>query len=261
MLSFLSLLRYGGKAKPSLAETSEHFDQFAQGWWRGEGPFEVLHAINPIRLHWLKHRLCGQFQRDEKDPLALKGLRLMDVGCGGGLVTEPLCRMGAQVTGIDLVPQNIACAEEHALQQGLSLIYKASSLEDFAASSENEKAFDGVIAFEVIEHGPDPEGFLRHAAQILSSGGLLMLSTLNRTFRSYLSGIVAAEYLLRWVPRGTHTWQAFLTPSDLRWHLRRAGLEEPAFQGLSFALLRQEWHLSTDLSVNYFASAQKPFEA
>ncbi len=257
MLSFLSILRKGGKTVPSLQETSEHFFQFSDAWWHPEGPFEILHALNPVRLRWLKTRLCHHFKRDLSDPLALKGLRLLDVGCGGGLVSEPLCRMGAEVLGIDLVPENIACAQDHARQGGMPITYQAISLEDFAALPHAKGGVDGIVAFEVIEHGPDPAQFLNLASRLLRPGGLLMLSTLNRTFWSYLLGIVAAEYLLRWVPRGTHTWQAFLTPSDIRWHLRRAGFEDPEFEGLSFSLLRRQWHLSEDLSVNYFVSAQK----
>lgn len=257
MLSFLSFLKEGGKPAPSLDETAEHFASLGDTWWDEKGPFAVLHKLNPLRLTWLKEQMCTHWQRSLADPHALKGLRVVDVGAGGGLLTEPLSRMGGEVTGLDFVPENIRCAQEHAQKQGLEIVYHTTTLEDFAVLPENQEAFDVVVALEVIEHVENPDHFIKQAARLLKPNGLLLVSTLNRTLQSYVLGIVAAEYVLGWVPRGTHRWQAFVTPGDLRWYFVRAGLEPCGFQGLSFSPHRRKWFLSARLDVNYFASARR----
>lgn len=217
---------------------------FASQWWDEEGPFKILHQLAPLRLGWMLSLI-------PPGPKPLQGWRILDIGCGGGLIAEPLARLGAQVTGIDEVPEAIAAARQHA--GNLPIDYIITALETYTSP----ELFDGIVALEVIEHVKSPLAFLTRCAQLLKPGGRLWGSTLNRTGASYLLGIVAAEYVLRWVPRGTHQWSAFITPAEITDMLKCLSFLPPVFQGLSFHPLRANWALSQNTEVNYFFSAKK----
>ncbi len=238
-----------------VSQTTQHFTQFAQDWWEWDGPFAILHKLTPLRIRWLKNQVCTRWKRDASDVKALQGLHILDAGCGGGLVTEPLCRLGAIVTGLDVVPENIAVAQSHAKTHNLDITYHALSLEKFA--QESTATFDVLVAYEVLEHVVCPHAFLQAAATLLKPGGLLLVSTLNRTWSSYLFGIVMAERVLGWVPPGTHQWRLFIPPSDLRHLFERNRFQADTFQGLVFSPWTGQWSLSSHMSINYFASAVK----
>lgn len=248
----------------------EAFNALAREWWDPEGKMKPLHKLGPARMAYLRDTILGNVVPagkasgslwDAPVPQAasrappLSGIRVLDVGCGGGLVAEPLARMGASVTGIDPGAATIAAAGAHAAGQGLSIDYRVSRIEDVAASSER---FDVVTCLEVVEHVPDVGNFLAAAAAAVRPGGLLIVSTINRTMRSYALAIVAAEYVLGWLPRGTHDWNRFVRPDELAIYLRRAGLEQPRITGLVLDPLNDSWRLSTDDAVNYFAASVKP---
>ncbi len=229
------------------------FSDNAHTWWDEGGPYQALHKLNIIRLSYLKTILARHFHQTEKD-LPLKDLKILDIGCGGGLVAEPLCRLGAQVTAIDPSPENILIAKEHAKHFGLSdIFYSTSTLEDF----NDHKTYDVVLALEVLEHTPNPGAFLTACFEKTAPGGLCIVATLNRTLRSYLEGIIAAEHILKWLPKGTHHWSNFLKPSELYHLFRNAGFQNVSFQGISFSLLKNEWELSDTLQINYMAYAIK----
>jgi 2-polyprenyl-6-hydroxyphenyl methylase/3-demethylubiquinone-9 3-methyltransferase len=232
------------------------FAALAQEWWDPNGKFKPLHELGPARIGYLRDEIVRHFARDPaiKDrPLA--GLRLMDVGCGGGLVAEPLTRLGADVTGIDPGAETIAAALAHATSQGLTIDYRATRIEDIAAKGET---FDVVTCLEVVEHIPDVSAFLAAAANTVRPGGLLIVSTINRTLKSYALAIIGAEYILRWLPPGTHDWNRFVTPDELAIYVKRAGLDAPRITGLALDPLANRWALSSDTGVNYFAAAGKP---
>jgi 2-polyprenyl-6-hydroxyphenyl methylase/3-demethylubiquinone-9 3-methyltransferase len=189
------------------------------------------------------------------DHLPLKGLRILDIGSGGGILSESLARLGAEMTGIDPAPNNIAVASRHATAGGLSIDYRCTSIENLSASGET---FDAVLAMEVVEHVRDVAGFLRDAAAVVRPGGLIVGATLNRTLKSYALAIVGAEYLLRWVPRGTHNWHQFVTPDEFKGHFRRAGLIDAAEAGVVYHPLTGRWSLSKDMEVNYMVAARRP---
>jgi 2-polyprenyl-6-hydroxyphenyl methylase / 3-demethylubiquinone-9 3-methyltransferase len=230
------------------------FSALANDWWNPAGPMKPLHELGPARLTYLRDEIKRHFRRETLTDRPLTGLRLLDVGCGGGLITEPLCRMGGEVCGIDPSGDAINAARAHAAAQGLSIDYRSVRIEDIAAAGET---FDVVTCLEVVEHIPDPAAFLATAAKAVRPGGLLIASTLNRTMASYALAIVAAEYVLRWLPRGTHDWNRFVTPEEMAIYFKRAGLEAPRFTGLVLDPLRDRWHLASDTAVNYFASAGK----
>jgi 2-polyprenyl-6-hydroxyphenyl methylase/3-demethylubiquinone-9 3-methyltransferase len=230
------------------------FSAMADEWWDPAGKFRPLHALNPPRLQFLRDRLAGHFGRAPLEPAPLAGLRLLDIGCGGGLISEPMARLGASVIGVDASDKNIGIARLHAAQSGLAIDYRCTSAEDLAAAGER---FDAVLALEVIEHVADITSFVSACAQLTRPGGAAVFSTLNRTPQSYLLGIVGAEYVLRWLPRGTHQWERFVRPSELAAALRLHGLTVTAMDGLSYQPLAQRWRLSKDLSVNYLAFAAK----
>ena len=212
-----------------------------------------LHELNPARLEYLRDEIKRHFKREATDrPLA--GLRILDTGCGAGLVTEPLTRMGATVTGIDPGADTIAAAQTHAASQGLSIDYRCARIEDLATRGET---FDAVTCLEVVEHIPDVSAFLTTVAKTVRPGGLLITSTLNRTMASYALAIIGAEYVLGWLPRGTHDWNRFVTPEEMAIYFKRAGLQAPRFTGLKLDPIRDRWHLSSDTAVNYFASAAR----
>lgn len=228
------------------------FEALGETWWDPKGPMAPLHAINPIRLGFLRDVMVRHFSRDARSLRPLTGLRILDIGCGGGLLSEPLTRMGATVTGIDPAPGNVDVARLHAQASGLSIDYRAVPAEDLVAAGET---FDVVLALEVVEHVADVALFVRQAGRLVAPNGLFLGSTLNRTAKSFALAIVGAEYVLRWLPRGTHSWDKFVTPDEFEAVLVAAGLEVTERAGLSFDPLAGRWSLSGDLDVNYFLAA------
>ena len=229
------------------------FDALGEDWWDPTGPMAPLHQINPVRIAWLRDSIAAHFARTPRgDEGPLEGLSVLDIGCGAGLLAEPLARLGASVTGVDPAPGLIAIAQAHAEATGAELTYRAGAVEDLAREGEK---FDVVLAMEVVEHVNDLSGFVRCAATLLRPGGLFALSTLNRTLKSFALAIVGAEYVLRWLPVGTHRWEQFVTPDELAAALRAAGLKVKRRQGLAYDPLRREWRLSKDMAVNYFMTA------
>jgi len=236
------------------AEEVARFAKLAGECWDANGPFKPLHRINPVRLIYIRDQLCLKFGRDKKAAGSLKGLSVLDIGCGGGLVAEPLTRLGATVTGIDPAPENIAAAKAHAEGGGLDINYRAETAESLAAEGTG---FDAVLLLEVIEHVPDVPLFLKAVAPLVKPGGVMILSTLNRTFKAYALAIIGAELILRWLPAGTHDWDRFVTPDELAAALRGAGLDVTDRTGMVYHPLADEWRLSSDKDVNYFATAAR----
>jgi 2-polyprenyl-6-hydroxyphenyl methylase / 3-demethylubiquinone-9 3-methyltransferase len=230
----------------------ERFERLANDWWDETGALAALHKLNPVRLTYIRDRLCAHLGRDPARPEALEGLAVLDVGCGGGILCEPLARLGAEVTGIDLVPANLAVARQHARVARLDVSYRETSVEEIAAAGER---FDLVCAMEVVEHVSDVPGFLASCAEVVRPSGALVLATLNRTLRSFALGIVAAEYILGWVPRGTHQWTRFLRPSKVARALRQNRLRMVHLTGVTYDPLRDRFRLSPDPAVNYMLFA------
>jgi 2-polyprenyl-6-hydroxyphenyl methylase/3-demethylubiquinone-9 3-methyltransferase len=228
------------------------FRGIAERWWDPDGPMQPLHRLNPCRLGWIRATACRHFGLKPQDLHPLQGLRTADVGCGGGLLTEPLARMGADVTGIDPTPENIATATWHAEEVGLGIDYRVGSADDLTQQGDR---FSLVLALEVIEHTPDPAAFVESLAPLVSEGGLVILSTLSRTWRSWLFGVVGAEYVLGWLPRGTHQWDRFVRPRDLSAMLRLSGLRPVALTGLGYDPAQQAFRTVRDTSVNYMIAA------
>jgi len=229
------------------------FAALARTWWDPDGAFRPLHRMNPIRLDWLRDHLCGQFGRDPAGRTlsgggALAGLRVLDVGCGGGLLSEPLARMGATVTGIDAAEEGVMAARAHAEAMGLDIDYRCMTAEALAAEGAR---FDAVLALEIVEHVADLPAFARALGALVEPEGLVALSTLNRTARSYALAIVGAEYVLGWLPRGTHDWNRFPTPGELREVLAQGGLQVVDETGFVYNPLRDDWRRGEDVSVNY----------
>jgi 2-polyprenyl-6-hydroxyphenyl methylase/3-demethylubiquinone-9 3-methyltransferase len=241
------------------AEEVARFANLAGEWWDANGPFKPLHRINPVRLTYIRDQLCLKFGRDKKAAGSLKGLTVLDIGCGGGLVAEPLTRLGATVTGIDPAPENIAAARAHAAGGGLDINFRAETAEALSAEqlAASGAGFDAVLLLEVIEHVPDVPRFLKAVAPLVKPGGVMILSTLNRTFKAYALAIIGAELILRWLPAGTHDWDRFVTPDELAAALRGAGLDVTDRTGMVYHPLADEWRLSSDKDVNYFATAAR----
>jgi 2-polyprenyl-6-hydroxyphenyl methylase / 3-demethylubiquinone-9 3-methyltransferase len=234
----------------------ERFAGNAAEWWNQRGPFATLHQITPIRLAYLREEILRHFGGDPRSPRPFAGVSVVDIGCGGGLVAEPLTRLGASVTGVDPGAENIAAAEAHALAQRLPIEYRAGTSHDLVAEG---RQFDCVVALEVIEHVPDVDSFLASCAALVRPGGLVMFSTLNRTAKAFALLIVGAEYILRWLPRGTHRWDRFVTPEEMDSAFRRTGLTPTGQRGMVLNPLNGAWRLDDgDLDVNYFAAATKP---
>ena len=216
-----------------------HFRSLADHWWDETGPFSMLHQLNPLRIQYIKDAFKGD----------LRGLKILDVGCGGGLLAEPLARLGAEVTGLDAVSENIKVASLHAKEEGLSIHYVASSLEDYL--KESSLKFDVVLALEILEHVENPKYFLETCASALKQEGSLFVSTFHRTLKSYVLGIVMAEYILKWVPKKTHHWTQFLKPSEIYEALRSEGFAFADLVGVTYDLWTSVWKLSSDVRVNY----------
>ena len=247
-------LESGAQSSVSASEIS-HFDALARQWWDVDGDFKALHRINPVRLQYILDRLGRQFGIAAGARLPLSGFSIIDIGCGGGLITEPLVRLGAAVTGIDASSDSIEVARRHAAKSGLGVTYVNAPPEELAKAGQS---FDAVISMEVIEHTVDAGLFIEASARLVRPGGLFLGATLNRTLKSLALGKIAAEYVLGWVPPGTHDWRKFVRPSEFAAYLRRAGLKVSNFTGISYAPLEGDWTLSKDLGVNYMLAAAKP---
>lgn len=239
------------------AREIERFTSLAEAWWDPNGAFRPIHRFNWARLKALDHWVARHFDRDEAAPDLFRGLRVLDVGCGAGLVCEPLAARGAEVLGIDATPRNVEIARWHARQSGLDIGYRGAEPHELLRSGAR---FDIVLSLEVVEHVPEPERLLADCAGLVDSGGLLVVATLNRTIRSFLFAILGAEYVLRWLPRGTHRWDRFLRPGEISAFIAPQGLAVCEQRGVTFSPLRNRWTLSDNVSVNYMLLAKTRVE-
>ena len=230
----------------------EKFSNMAAEWWDPEGKFKPLHKFNPIRIKYIKENIIKEFQlKNKKYPLS--GINVLDIGCGGGLLSEPMCRLGANVTAIDASNKNIAIANLHAKKNNLKINYICSSPEKLKTT----KKFDVILNMEIVEHVEDVDFFLKSCANLLKKNGLMFVATINKTLKSYIFAIVGAEYVLRWLPIGTHEWEKFVKPEDLKSILIKNNLNLKKIDGMNFNILKNEWNVSKDLSVNYIAEFKK----
>jgi 2-polyprenyl-6-hydroxyphenyl methylase / 3-demethylubiquinone-9 3-methyltransferase len=231
------------------------FEAMAAEWWNPEGKFKPLHMLNPCRLDYITTQIAAQFGRDLAGQRPFAGLRLLDIGCGGGLLCEPMARLGAEVVGADAAARNIPVARLHAEQSGLAIDYRVTTAEDLVAAGET---FDVVLNMEVVEHVADPQSYTNACAALLRPGGLMVCSTLNRNPKSYVMAIIGAEWVMRWLPKGTHDWRKFITPDELQAMIRKAGLAPVDRKGMVFNPVRWSWSLSDrDLSCNYVTASVK----
>lgn len=229
------------------------FEAMAAEWWDPDGKFRPLHMLNPCRLDYITRQIAAEFGRDLARDRPFEGLRLLDIGCGGGLLSEPMARLGASVVGADAAERNIPVARIHAAQSGLEIDYRHTTAEALAAAGET---FDVVLNMEVVEHVADPAGYLGACRDLLRPGGLMICSTINRNPKSFALAIVGAEYVMRWLPKGTHDWHRFITPDELYGLLRGAGLDPVDRKGFVFNPLTWSWRISDrDLSVNYVTAS------
>jgi 2-polyprenyl-6-hydroxyphenyl methylase/3-demethylubiquinone-9 3-methyltransferase len=247
------------RAAPAAAGTAdaveiERFNALAEEWWRPDGAFKLAHSFNRARVAHLRERLPVLLGRDPTKPRPLVGLRILDVGCGAGLATEPISRLGADVIGIDASEQNIAVAERHARAVGASIQYAQALPEDYGHLAGT---FDVVLSLEVVEHVADLPTFLEAAARLVRPRGILVIGTLNRTLRSFLTAIIGAEYILRWLPRGTHDWRRFVTPAEVEFGLSRHGLKVVEKCGVSLRLPSRHWVIGRDLTASYLQFHRK----
>ncbi|GJD54074.1 Ubiquinone biosynthesis O-methyltransferase [Methylobacterium crusticola] len=231
------------------------FERLAATWWDEAGPMRVLHRFNPVRLAYIRDAACRRLGRDPLGPRPLDGLTIVDVGCGGGVLSEPLARLGAEVTGLDPAPANIRVARAHAEAAGVPVTYRAETIEAVAAGSAR---FDVVLAMEVVEHVTDMPAFVRAACGAVKPGGLLFAATINRTMRSFALAIVGAEYVLGWLPRGTHDWERFVTPGELTRAVEGGGLSVADVTGVVYNPLTDRWRAARDTAVNYMIAAERP---
>ena len=231
----------------------EKFQAMAAEWWDPNGKFKPLHMLNPCRLDYITSQIAAEFDRDLDGPLPFKGLRILDIGCGGGLLSEPMARLGAEVVGADAAERNIPVARVHAEEQGLDIDYRHTTAEALAEAGET---FDAILNMEVVEHVADLLAYLTACHDLLKPGGLMTCSTINRNPKSYVMAIVGAEYVMRWLPKGTHEWSKFITPDELYDLLRKAGLDPVDRKGFVFNPVSWSWSLSDrDLSVNYVTTS------
>jgi len=244
-------------ASPNTVDPAEveKFEAMAAEWWDPNGKFRPLHLMNPCRLDYITRQIAAEFGRDLTSEAPFAGLRLLDIGCGGGLLAEPMARLGATVVGADAAPRNIPVAQLHAEQSRLDIDYRHTTAEALAAAGEQ---FDVVLNMEVVEHVASPLDYLTACRQLLKPGGLMVCSTLNRNAKSFMMAIVGAEWVMRWLPKGTHDWAKFIRPDELYGLLRQAGLDPVDRQGMVFNPLGWSWSLSPrDLSVNYVTASVK----
>ena len=232
----------------------DRFSRLAGEWWDARGKMEVLHTFNPVRIAYIRDAACRRFGRNAGRPPCLDGLRILDIGCGGGLLCEPLARLGATMVGADPSANNIQAARLHAARGGLAIDYRVTTAEALAEAGER---FDVVLAMEVVEHVADVPLFVRSCAGMVRPGGLMIAATLNRTLKSFALAIVGAEYVLGWLPRGTHRWDKFLRPHELEEAMSRAGLAVTGETGVIYNPLTDQWRLSSDMDVNYMLTAEK----
>ncbi len=247
-----------GKVMTTTVDASEiaKFEAMAAEWWDPNGKFKPLHMLNPCRLDYITLQIAEEYDRDLGAPHPFAGLRILDIGCGGGLLSEPMARLGADVVGVDAAERNIPVAQTHAAQSGLDIDYRFTTAEAMAADGEQ---FDAVLNMEVVEHVADPLAYLTACRELLKPGGLHICSTINRNPKSFAMAIVGAEYVMRWLPKGTHEWTKFITPDELYDLMRRAGLDPVDRKGFIFNPVTWKWRLSDrDLSVNYVTAALKP---
>jgi 2-polyprenyl-6-hydroxyphenyl methylase/3-demethylubiquinone-9 3-methyltransferase len=236
------------------------FERLGDEWWAADGPMRMLHRLNPVRIAYIRDRLIAHFPiagepRRQRKGRPLAGIRLLDIGCGGGILCEPLARLGAVVTGIDPAPGNVEAARRHAERQRLDIAYRAVTAESLAAEGAR---FDVVLAMEVVEHVTDVAAFVATACGMVEPGGLLFAATLNRTLKSFALAIVGAEYVLGWLPKGTHRWEQFVKPSELSAAIARAGLRTFERTGVVYDPLADSWRQSRDMDVNYMLAARRP---
>lgn len=245
-------------ARPAAASIDRdevaRFEAIAATWWDEAGPMRVLHRFNPVRLAYIRDAACRHFGRDPLGPRPLDGLALVDIGCGGGVLSEPLARLGAAVTGLDPAPANVAVARAHAREAGVAVDYRAQTIEAVVAGGER---FDVVLAMEVVEHVVDMPAFVAQACAAVKPGGLLFAATINRTMRSFALAIVGAEYVLGWLPRGTHDWEKFVKPSELTAAIEAGGLTVDDTAGVVLNPLDGRWRRSRDTAVNYMVAAAR----
>ena len=230
------------------------FSALAEEWWDVRGKMAVLHKFNPVRLAYIRDAACKRFERNPKQLDSLKGLRILDIGCGGGILCEPLARLGASLVGADPSEKNIAAAKLHAREGELAIDYRVTSAEALADAGER---FDIVLAMEVVEHVADVKLFVKRCAEMVRPGGVMIAATINRTLKSFALAIVGAEYVLRWLPRGTHSWDKFVTPDELEIAMELSGLRTTDERGVIYNLLADRWELSTDTDVNYMVLGEK----
>ena len=224
----------------------DKFSKMANEWWDPEGKFKPLHKFNPIRIKYIKENIINNFKlRNKSNPLS--GVNILDIGCGGGLLSEPMSRMGANVTGIDASEKNIKIAKLHSKDNKLKINYLCTSPEKLKI----EKKFDVILNMEIVEHVEDIDFFLKSCSKLLKKNGLMFVATINKTLKSYVFAIVGAEYILRWLPIGTHEWEKFVKPEDLKKILMKYDLSLNKLEGMNFNIIKDEWKISNDLSVNY----------
>ncbi len=226
----------------------EKFSKIASEWWDPDGKFKPLHKFNPIRIKYIKENIINNFKLKNKNK-PLSGINILDIGCGGGLLSEPMCRLGANVTGIDASDKNIKIAKLHSKKNKLNINYLCSSPEKI----NKKKKYDVILNMEIVEHVENIELFLNSCSRLLKKNGIMFIATINKTFKSYLFAIVGAEYILRWLPIGTHEWEKFVKPDDLRKILMKNKLSLKKLDGMNFDILKDQWNVSGDLSVNYIA--------
>ena len=231
------------------------FTAMAEEWWDPTGKFKPLHKFSPVRLNYIREHLLSHYRRDGSQMRPFEGLTVLDVGCGGGLLCEPLARLGATVTGIDAAERNIKIAALHAEQSGVEVTYLTTTSEELAAKGEK---YDLVLNMEVVEHVDNVPLYMKSCADLVKPGGLMLTATLNRTARAFALAIVGAEYVLGWLPKGTHDWKKFLTPEEIRTLLTRNGLKVTGETGVVFHPLADEWRASPDMGVNYMIMAERP---
>jgi 2-polyprenyl-6-hydroxyphenyl methylase / 3-demethylubiquinone-9 3-methyltransferase len=232
----------------------ERFSRMAARWWDPNGPMAALHKFNPVRVGYIRDQAAAHFGRDAKKLGCLKGLRMLDIGCGAGILSEPLARLGAEMVGADPAEENIEAARAHAEDGGLAIDYRATTAEDLAAAGEQ---FDVVLAMEVVEHVTNVKAFVATCGAMVKPGGLMIAATLNRTLKSFALAIVGAEYVLRWVPRGTHQWEKFVTPDELEHAFERGGLDVIGERGVVYNPFADRWQLASDMDVNYMLVGEK----